>query len=184
MRLPVTVTSTEADWARHRELSPNSPALDLARGWIHLRRGRHADAATSFEAALALAKRTPAALVGLGVARLRSGDAAAAVEALGRVSARAHDALSLTHLAEAHLAAGDPTAAARVADEAIDELDSVFARSWLVRAEAMRALGDVDGAARDFSKAWHSAEEEGIQDRALAGLDAIQRPLEEEEPEE
>jgi tetratricopeptide (TPR) repeat protein len=179
--------AAELDWVRHRELSPKSLALDLARGWVHLRRGRYADAAASFEAALALSKRNPSGLVGLGLARLRSGDAAAAVEALNRVPGREHDALSLTHLAEAHLAAGDPKGAARVASEAIDEFDSVFARSWLVRAEARRALGDLDGAAYDFSKAWHSAEEEGIQDRALAGLDAIQRPLgeeEEEEPEE
>jgi tetratricopeptide (TPR) repeat protein len=176
--------AAEADWARHRELSPQSAAPDTSRGWIHLRRGRYADAAASFEAALAISKRNPSALVGLGIARLRSGDAAAAVEALDRVPGREHDALSLTHRAEAHLAAGDPAAAASHAADAIEELDSVFARSWLVRAEARRALGDLDGAARDFNKAWHSAEEEGIQDRALAGLDAIQRPLEEEEPEE
>ena len=176
--------AAEVDWARHRELSPQSPASDMSRGWVHLRRGRHADAAASFEAALAISKRSPAALIGLGIARLRSGDAAAAVEALDRVPGREHDALSLTHRAEAHLAAGDPEVAANLAGDAIEELDSVFARSWLVRAEARRALGDLDGAAHDFNKAWHSAEEEGIQDRALAGLDAIQRPLEEDEPEE
>ncbi len=172
------------DWARHLELSPRSPAPDISRGWVHLRRGRHADAAVSFQAALAVSKRNPSALVGLGLARLRSGDAAGAVEALDRVPGGQHDALSFTHKAEAHLAAGDPAAAASLAGEAIDEYDSVFARSWLVRAEARRALGDLDGAARDFNKAWHRAEEEGIQDRALAGLDAIQRPLEEDEPEE
>jgi tetratricopeptide (TPR) repeat protein len=175
--------AAEVDWVRHRELSPKSPAPDLSRGWVHLRRGRHADAAASFEAALAISKRDPSALIGLGITRLRSGDPAAAVEALDRVPAREHDALSLTHLAEAHLAAGEPKVAAELASDAIDELDSVFARSWLVRAEARRALGDLDGAAYDFNKAWHSAEEEGIQDRALAGLDAIQRPLEADEPE-
>ena len=66
----------------------------------------------------------------------------------------------------------------------IDELDSIFARTWLVRAEARRALGDIEGAARDFNEAWRIADEEGIQDRALAGLDAIERPLEEDESEE
>ncbi len=176
--------AADVDWARYREMSPQTPEPDISRGWVHLRRGRHADAAASFEAVLATSKRNPSALVGLGIAMLRSGDAAAAVEALDRVPGREHDALSLTHRAEAHLAAGDPAAAASHADDAIEELDSVFARSWLVRAEARRALGDLDGAARDFNKAWHSAEEEGIQDRAMAGLDAIQRPLEEEEPEE
>jgi tetratricopeptide (TPR) repeat protein len=176
--------AAEADWALHLARSPKSPAPDTARGWVHLRRGSPRDAAAAFEAALVLSKRDLLARIGLGVARLRSGEAAGAVEALDRIPGKHHDALSLTHLAEAQLAAGNPKAAAETAGEAIDELDSVFARSWLVRAEARRALGDIDGAARDFNKAWHGAEEEGIQDRALAGLAAIERPLAEEEPEE
>jgi tetratricopeptide (TPR) repeat protein len=176
--------AAEADWARQRELKPKSPAPEVARGWAHLRRGRHAEAAASFEAALAWSKRHMVARIGLGLARLRSGDAAGAVESLDKVPAKHHDALSLTHLAEAHLAAGNPKRAADVATDAIDELDSVFGRTWLVRAEAKRALGDIEGAARDFNTAWHVAEEVGVQDRARAGLEAIERFLEEEEPEE
>ena len=176
--------AAEADWALHLTRSPKSPAPDAARGWVHLRRGSPRDAAAAFEAALVLSKRNLLARIGLGVARLRSGEAAGAVEALDKIPAKHHDALSLTHLAEAQLAAGHPKAAAEAAGEAIDELDSVFARSWLVRAEARRALGDIEGAARDFNKAWYVADEEGVQDRALAGLDAIERPLAEEEPEE
>jgi tetratricopeptide (TPR) repeat protein len=176
--------AAEADWARHRERSPKSPAPDVARGWVHLRRRRYGDATASFEAALALSKRDRSALIGLGLARLRSGDAAGAVESLDQVPPRKLDALSLTHLAEAQLAAGNPKAAADTAGEAIDELDSIFGRTWLVRAEAKRALGDIDGAARDFNRAWHLADEESLQDRALAGLDAIGRPLDEDEPEE
>jgi tetratricopeptide (TPR) repeat protein len=176
--------AAEVDWAIHGERSPKSPAPAIARGWVHLRRGRPRDAATSFEAALAQSKRDLLARIGLGVARLRSGDAAGAVESLRRIPGRQLDALSLTYLAEAHLAAGNPKAAAEAARDAIDELDSVFGRTWLVRGEARRALGDIDGAARDYNKAWHVADEEGIQDRALAGLDAIERPLDEDEPEE
>ena len=176
--------AAEADWALLGDRSPKSPAPDTARGWVHLRRGRPVDAAASFEAALARSKRDHLARIGLGVARLRSGDATGAVESLRRIPGRHLDALSLTYLAEAHLAAGNPKAAAEAARDAIDELDSVFGRTWLVRAEARRALGDIDGAARDFNKAWHVAEEEGIEDRALAGLDAIERSLDEVEPEE
>lgn len=176
--------AAEADWALHRKHSPKSSAPDVARGWVHLRHGRPVEAAASFEAALARSKRDLPARVGLGLARFASGNAAGAVEALEKLPGKHHDALSLTHLAEAQLAAGNPTAAARTAGEAIDELDSIFGRTWLVKAEARRALGDIEGAARDFNKAWHIADEEGIQDRALAGLDAIERPLEEEEPEE
>lgn len=177
-------TAAEADWTLHGERSPKSPAPDIARGWVHLRRGDPENAAASFEAALARSKRDHLARIGLGVARLRSGDAPGAVESLRRIPARHLDALTLTYLAEAHLAAGNPKAAAEAARDAIDELDSVFGRTWLVRAEARRALGDIDGAARDFNKAWHVAEEEDIQDRALAGLEAIERPLDEEEAEE
>jgi tetratricopeptide (TPR) repeat protein len=173
--------AAEADWARHRERKPRSPAPEISRGWVALRRARYADAAAAFEAALARSKRSRRALIGLGLARLRSGDAAGAVEVLDRVPGQSHDALSLTHLAEARLAAGDPAAAAQTAGEAIDELDSIFARTWVVRAEARRALGDIDGAAHDFSRAWEMDDEVGIQDRALAGLDAIGRAIEEEE---
>jgi len=176
--------AAEADWTRHLERSPESPAPDIARGWVQLRRGYPSEAAVSFEAALARSKRDRMGRIGLGVARLRSGDAAGAVQSLDQIPGRHIDALSLTYLAEAHLAAGNPRAAAEAAGDAIDELDSIFGRTWLVRAEARRALGDIDGAARDFNKAWHVGEEEGIQDRALAGLDAIERPLEEDEPEE
>lgn len=173
--------AAEADWAQRRERTPKSPAAHRSRGWAQLRRGRFAEAAASFEAALARAKRDHRARLGLGLARLRSGDAPGAVESLDALPGKSHDALSLTHVAEAHLAVGDPKAAEGHATDAIDELDSIFGRTWLVRAEARRALGDLDGAAADFSKAWHIADEEGLQDRARAGLDAIQRPLEEEE---
>jgi tetratricopeptide (TPR) repeat protein len=115
---------------------------------------------------------------------MRSGDASGAVESLSAIPGKHLDALSLTYLAEAHLASGNPDLAAQAASDAIDELDSIFARTWLVRGEARRALGDIDGAARDFNKAWHVADEEGIQDRALAGLDAIERPLDEDERED
>jgi hypothetical protein len=104
------------------------------------------------------------------------------VEALSKVPMARHDALSLTHLAEAKLANGDAKGAMRDAEVAIDEFDSIFARSWLVRGEAKRKLGRIKGAAKDFNKAWHVADEEGIQDRALAGLDAIEMPLDEDPP--
>jgi Tfp pilus assembly protein PilF len=87
----------------------------------------------------------------------------------------------VTYLAEATLAAGDAAAAERLADEAIDELDSIHARTWLVRGNARHALGDHEGAARDYSRAWGIEVEEGIQERALAGLDTIGYPLDEEE---
>ena len=51
-----------------------------------------------------------------------------------------------------------------------------------MRAEAKRALGDIDGAERDYNKAWHTDDEEGIQERALAGLDSIDRPINEDGP--
>ncbi len=175
-------TAAEADWAAHKAMDPNSADAEVSRGWVNLRQERGAEAAASFEAALAKSKREVRALIGLGVSRLRLGDAAGAVDALSKVPMTRHDALSLTHLAEARLAAGDPEAAIEDADVAIDEFDSIFGRSWLVRAEAKRVLGEIKAAARDYNKAWHIADEEGIQDRALAGLDAIEMPLDEDPP--
>jgi Tfp pilus assembly protein PilF len=175
------IEAGEADWSRHLELLPGSGAPDESRGWLHLRRGRPADAAAAFERASARSKRSRGARVGLGLARLSAGDAEGAVEALAGVPASRRTALIVTYLAEATLAAGDAAAAERLADEAIDELDSIHARTWLVRGDARHALGDHEGAARDYSRAWGIEVEEGIQERALAGLDTIGYPLDEEE---
>jgi hypothetical protein len=69
------------------------------------------------------------------------------------------------------------------ATDAIEEADSTLGRSWLVRAEANRALGDIDPAAADYNKALWAADEEGIEERALAGLQAIDRAVSQDEPE-
>jgi Tfp pilus assembly protein PilF len=88
-----------------------------------------------------------------------------------------HDALSLTWLAEAYLAAGDAKQAAQTATDAIDERDSIHGRSWLVRGDARRAMGDIDSAAKDYNKALGADEEMGVEERGLARLEAIDRPV-------
>jgi Tfp pilus assembly protein PilF len=80
-------------------------------------------------------------------------------------------------LAEALLALGDTTLAERTATDAIDELDSIHGRSWIVRAKARRLLGDIDGAARDYNKALSASDEPWIEQHALDGLEAIDRPV-------
>jgi len=89
-------------------------------------------------------------------------------------------ALDLTYLAEALLKLGDAKLAEQTATEAIDELDSIHGRSWIVRAEARRLLGDIDGAAMDYNKALIASDEPGIGQHALDGLEAIDRPIEED----
>ena len=95
----------------------------MARGWVALRGGRDEEAAASFTRALSTSKRDRSALVGLGVSRLKQGNAPGAIEALARISPTAHDALSMTYLAEARLAAGDAGGAEQDATVAIDEMD-------------------------------------------------------------
>jgi tetratricopeptide (TPR) repeat protein len=177
-------SEAEADWARHASLAAasNSPARDIVEGFVHLRRDRAADAAVSFGKA-ADRKRDKAASVGLGVARLRLGDAHGAIAALEAIADRAHDARSLSYLAEAHLAAGHAARAEQLATEAIVELDSIHGHSWLVRGDARRAKGDLDGAARDYNRALWADDETGVQERGLARLQEIDRPVEENEPE-
>jgi Tfp pilus assembly protein PilF len=102
---------------------------------------------------------------------------------LKRISGRNHGALSLTYLAEAWLASGDAANAISAATEAIDEVDSTHGRSWLVRAEAYRLQGRIEAAAEDYNRAIWTADEPGIEDRAVAGLAAIDRPISEDEPE-
>ena len=49
-----------------------------------------------------------------------------------------------------------------------------------MRAEARRLLSDIDGAAKDYNKALSASDEPGIEQRALDGLEAIDRPVEED----
>jgi Tfp pilus assembly protein PilF len=83
-------------------------------------------------------------------------------------------------LAEALLAVGDTKLAEQTASDAIDELDSIHGRSWIVRAEARRVLGDIDGAAKDYNMALSASDEPWIEQHALDGLEAIERPVEED----
>jgi Tfp pilus assembly protein PilF len=173
--------AAEADWARHLEFQPKSNAPDVARGWVALRGGRSEEAGALFTHALSRSKCGRSALVGLGVSRMKQGDAQGAAEALARISPTAHNALSMTYLAEARLAAGDACAAEEDATVAISEMDSIHGRSWMVRAAARRELGDIDGAAKDYNNALSATDEPGIEDRAMAGLEEIDRPVRDED---
>ena len=174
----------EADWAQHAKLAPNSPARDIAAGWVHLRCDRAADAVMSFDKAAARRNRDRAASVGLGVARLQPGDAHGAIASLEVIPHASHDARSLSYLAAAHLAAGNAERANQLATDAIEELDSVHGLSWLVRGDARRAMGDLDGAAKDYNMVLRADDDEtGVEERGLARLDESGRPIEEDEPE-
>jgi|GEM_PF-5402514 len=179
-----------SDWARHRELAPASTRPLISQGWLHLRRERPAEAAAAFEEAVKGRKNERWAIAGLGLARLRLGDAAGAVDAFERLQGKTvvngrpaggHDALSLTFLAEAQLALGHPERAIRIATDAIEEFDSIHGRTWLVRGDAHARLGDLDSAARDYNSALAADEEIGVNARAIAGLGAIDRPIIESE---
>jgi tetratricopeptide (TPR) repeat protein len=166
--------AAERDWARSTELDTRTIAPAIARGWLALRRDRPSEAVTLFEQASRADPKELWSWIGLAVARLKLGDAAAAVSALNHVPGAEKQALDLTYLAEARLAASD----------AIDERDSIHGRSWIVRAEARRQLGNINGAARDYNKALNADDEPWIEQRALDGLDAIGRPVQEVEEDE
>ena len=163
------------DFARAQELSPK--AADECRGWLALRRDDTAEAVQAFVAAGAGVMP----IVGLGLAQLRLGEAEAALATFTRIRLDDHDELSFTYLAEAQLASGDPETAIATATVAIDDFDSVHGRSWLVRAEAYRKLSDIDAAAKDYNLALAAADETGIHDSAMAGLEAIGRPVTDDE---
>lgn len=176
----------EADWARHRELAPASVQWLISQGWLHLRRERPSEAATAFEEATKRSKNECWAIAGLGLARLRLGDTGGAVEAFERLQgknvvngspANCETALSLTCLAEAQLALGEPEIAIGTATRAIEEFNSFHGRTWLARADARVRLGDVDAAAKDYNAALRADDEVGVEARALAGLDAINCPV-------
>ena len=162
---------SEQDFERARELSPK--VTSACRGWLALRRDDPAGALAAFRSA----GSGVMAAVGLGLAHLRLGEGDAALAALKRLRTDDHDELSLTYFAEAQLASGDPAGAIGTATDAIDELESTHGRSWLVRADAHRALGDIDVAACDYNLALEAADEIGVRRKALAGLKAIDRPV-------
>jgi len=175
--------AAERDWARAAELTPGSVAPTISRGWLALRRDRIGEAATHFEQAAGADPTERWAWSGLAVARLRLGDAAQAVAALERVPDRERLALDLTYMAEAQLALGDTELAERTASDAIDEFDSIHGRSWMARARARRLLGDIDGAARDYNKALIARDEPWIEQQALEDLQAIGRPVTDDDDE-
>jgi tetratricopeptide (TPR) repeat protein len=181
----------ESDWARHRELAPEGVQWLVSQGWLHLRRERPSEAETAFEEATKRSKKERWAIAGLGLARLRLGDAGGAVEAFERLQGKTivngsptdgHDALSLTCLAEAQLALGEPELAIATATNAIEEFNSVHGRTWLARADAHVRLGDIDAAAKDYKSALRADDEIGVEDRALAGLEVINRSITQEKP--
>jgi tetratricopeptide (TPR) repeat protein len=172
--------AAERDWTRSAELDPGSTAPTISRGWLALRRGRASEAAAHFEQAGRASPKERWAWIGLAVAKLKLGEAAQAITALERVPDAERQALDLTYLAEALLTLGDARSAEQTATDAIDELDSIHGRSWIVRAEAHRLLGDIDEAAKDYNKALSASDEPGIEQRALDGLEAIDRPIDED----
>jgi len=179
--LSASGAAAERDWARVAELEPGSIAPTISRGWLALRRDRASEAATHFEQAGRASAKERWAWIGLAVAKLRLGEAAEAIAALERVPKADLQAIDLTYWAEALLALGDTKSAEQTATDAIDEWDSIHGRSWIVRAEARRLLGDIDGAARDYNMALSASDEPGIEQRALDGLEAIDRPVEDYE---
>jgi len=175
--------AAERDWAQVAELASGSIAPIISRGWLALRRDRAGEAAVHFEQAASVGPTERWAWIGLAVARLRMGDAVEARAALERLPQRQRQALDLTYLAEAHLALGEKELAERTADEAIDELDSIHGRSWMVRAQARRLRGDIDGTAKDYNKALIARDEPGIEQHALDALQAIDRPVTDDDDE-
>ncbi len=172
--------AAERDWARSAELDPGSIAPTISRGWLALRCGRASEAEAHFQQAGRTHPKERWAWIGLAIAKLRLGHAAQAIAALEQVPEAKRQALELTYLAEALLKRGDAKLAEQTATDAIDELDSIHGRSWIVRAEARRSLGDIDGAAEDYNMALRASDEPGIEQRALDGLEAIDRPVEED----
>ena len=186
------LTAAEADWARSQEIDAQSLRPLISRGWLHLRAGRPIEAATAFDEALKRRRNERWAIAGLGVARLRVGDAAGAVDAFARLQGKTcvdgaaitgHDALSLTRLAEAQLAQGDFELAIATATTAIEEFDSFHGCTWLARAEAHVRLVNFDAAAKDYNSALNASDEVGVEERAMAGLEAINRPVSEDDSE-
>lgn len=173
--------AAEHDWTRTAELEPGSIAPTISRGWLALRRDRTSEAAAHFEQAGRASSKERWAWIGLAVAKLKLGEPAQAIAALKQVPEAERQALDLTYLAEALLALGDVKLAEQTATDAIDEWDSIHGRSWIVRAEARRLLGDIDGAAKDYNMALIASDEPGIEQQALDGLEAIDRPVEEVE---
>jgi len=172
--------AAERDWARASELAPGSVAPAISRGWLALRRDRASEAAALFERAGRAQPRERWAWIGLAIAKHKTADPAGAIAALERVAEVQRQALDLTYLAEALLARGDAKLAEQTATDAIDERDSIHGRSWIVRAEARRLLGDINGAAKDYNMALRASDEPDTEQRALDGLDTIDRPVEEE----
>lgn len=165
----------EADWSRHDELAPKSIDVLVARGMLELRKGDADAALAPLEAAAKAKPKDKRALAALALAQHRRGDPETAITLYQRATKGASDAWTMTRLAEAQLDAGKLKEALETVDVAIDECDSIHARSWLVRARARDALGDLDGAAADYQEAYLAGDEPDIGKSAEQGMDEARR---------
>jgi tetratricopeptide (TPR) repeat protein len=175
------MASAEADWARHRSISKRSRAPKLAMGWLHLRRGQPDLAVDAFDRALNGRAQPSSAVIGKAVAHLRLNQPQPAIALLGGLSDDRRESRDTTYLAQAYLMQGDLGGAMEWATVAIDEMDSVHGLSWLIRADVQAALGKTDWAIADLNRALAADDEEGVEQRALDGLERLNGDVLEED---
>ena len=152
---------------RYLAAAPHRVVDTRALGHCHYSLGRYAEAALHYERVLA-AGETPGVLFGLGLARLRLGEEALALERLERVveldpaHAEAH-----TWLGQLHFDVGR-TEEARAALERAQALDPFAARPWFVLARVLVELGE-EGAGERAHERFMSLERVAQEARTLEG---------------
>ena len=160
----------EADWQNVARLKPRSGAPFVLRGVDALRRGDPDAAIPLLETAVKRRPKQAVPLIALALAYERRGDLDHAIGLHERAAELAEDARASTNLAAALLAAGryeDAIGECRVAQ---DELDSVFAKTWLIRARANAALGLTKRAVEYYRMAADTGGEVGVTEEAEQAL--------------
>ena len=168
--------AADADWAQAQQLQPRGTMPLVSRAVAALRSGEVDEAVSSLEVA---AKRRPKSSrihALLGTALERRGDFGRAILHYDQAMERAPDARILTNLASARLHAGQYDEAIQDCRTAVEEFDSVFAKSRLIHAHALAALGQKTRAAKFYREAIEIGGEEGIADEARDKLERRRQP--------
>jgi tetratricopeptide (TPR) repeat protein len=162
----------EADWQNVQRLKPRSAEPLVSRGVAALRQGELDKAIASLEAAVKRKPKHVHAHTALGLAFEQRGVFVRAIAEHERAFDLAQDARTLTNLASARLPGGDYEQVLQDCAVAIDELDSPFGKTWIVRAHALAAMGMRARAIAVYELAAQVDTEENIREEAERAIEA------------
>jgi tetratricopeptide (TPR) repeat protein len=163
----------EADWQRASELAPDDARPHMNRGLDHLRRGETGAAVEALERALALAPRDFIVHDNLGLALERAGDHDRALQHFDQaISLEKVYANGYASRGNNRLRRGDYMGAIADCDRALKHSIRGLPKAYVIRGQALAALGRHDEAADSYEEAIEGDPSPEVLQEALRGREA------------